>query len=204
MNALTNLRTPLFLAAIALAAACGGDDDGSTPIDARPIDAPAIDGPNIDGPDPIDAPIDAPPALGEACGNPEPVTLVAGQAVIQGTTLGGGNEHTPGDCAQVNSMGPDDVFSISIPAGSTLNATVDPTSATYDPGIFLVAAPAANCDTEPVVCLASNDAGGDGANDAITFANPAGGQAVDAFIIIDGFRPDGDAYTLTISVLPTP
>ncbi len=204
MNALTNLRTPLFLAACALAAACGGDDDG-TPIDSRPIDAPAIDGPDeIDAPPEIDAPIDAPPAAGEACSTATPVTLVAGQAVINDTTLGGSNEHTPGDCEMVNSMGPDDVFSISIPAGNTLTATVDPTSTTYDPGIFLIAAPAANCDVEPAVCLAANDAGGDGANDAITFANPAGGQAVDAFIIIDGFRPDGDAYTLTISVLPTP
>jgi len=203
MNALSNLRFPLFLAVSALAVACGGDDDGGTPIDSRPIDAPAIDSGDVDGPN-IDAPIDAPPALGEACGNPEPVTLVAGLATITGTTLGGSNEHTPGDCQQVNSMGPDDVYAINIPAGNTLNATVDPTSATYDPGIFLIAAPAANCDAEPAVCLASNDAGGDGANDAITFANPAGGQAVDAFIIIDGFRPDGDAYTLTISVLPTP
>lgn len=204
MNALTNLRTPFFLAAIALAAACGGDDDGSTPIDAPATDSPVETDAAIDAPDPIDAPIDAPPAAGEACSTATPVTLVAGQAVITDTTLGGSNEHTPGDCAKVNSMGPDDVFSITIPAGNTLTATVDPTSTTYDPGIFLIAAPAANCDVEPAVCLASNDAGGDGANDAITFANPAGGQAVDAFILIDGFRPDGDAYTLTISVLPTP
>jgi hypothetical protein len=207
MNALTNLRPVLLLAVTVLAAACGGDDDGGgDPIDAARTDGAATDASSLDGPS-VDAPptpIDAPLVAGEACASPEPVTLIAGLATITGTTLGGSNDHTPGDCQQVNSEGPDDVYSIAVPAGNTLTVTVDPTSGTYDPGVYLIAAPAANCDTEPAVCLASNDAGGDGANDAITFANPAGGQAVDAFIIVDGFRPEGDAYTLTISVLPTP
>lgn len=192
MNART-LRLSLFLAVAGLAAACGGDDDGSTPIDSRPIDAPNT----IDAPPDIDAP---PPAAGEACSTAEAITLVGGTATITNTTLGGTNDESPGECAGVNSEGPDDVFSITIPAGQTLTATVDPTSAAYDPGIFLIAAPASNCDVDPPVCLASNDAGGDGDNDAITFANPAGGAAVDAFIIIDGFRAEGDAYTLTVTV----
>jgi hypothetical protein len=175
------------------AAACGGDDDGSVPIDSRAIDAPNT----IDAPPDVDAP---PPAAGEACSTADAITLVGGTATVNGTTLGGVDDHQPGGCAKVNSAGPDHAYSITIPAGQTLTATVNPTGAVYDPGIFLIAAPAANCDVDPPVCLASNDAGGDGADDAITFANPAGGAAVDAFIIIDGFRPDGDAYALTVTV----
>jgi hypothetical protein len=195
MNAPT-LRLSLFIAATALAAACGGDDDGSTPVDARPIDAPSdIDGPNID----------APPAVaGDTCGSAEAVVLAGGTATITATTLGFANDHEPGECAGVNSAGPDRVHSINIPAGNRLTATVDPTAAGFDPGIFLIAAPAANCDVDPPVCLASNDTGGDGADDAITFDNPAGGAAVDAFIIIDGFREVGDAYTLTVTVAALP
>lgn len=195
MKLRSTLPTLLFLAA----AACGGDDDGAAPVDAARVDAPAV----IDAPLAIDSGgIDAAPVAGDLCSNAEPITLTLNMATITATTAAPfTHNYEPGGCAMVNSMGPDRVHSLTVPASMRLTATVDPTSATFDPGIFLIAGPAASCDAMPIVCLTQNDNGGDGANDAITFDNTTGNPA-DVFIMIDGFRPDGDAYTLTVTVGP--
>ncbi len=188
----------MTLLALSLAA-CGGDDDGGgTAVDAaQTVDAAS----DIDAPVSIDAPNGRPP--GDLCSTAEPITLTGGAATITATSAAPyANDYEPGVCAKVNSAGPDRVHSITVPNGQRLTATVDPTSATFDPGIFLIAAPG-GCDVMPIVCLAENDAGGDGQDDAITFTN-TGAAPVDVFIMIDGFRMDGDAYTLTVNVAPAP
>ena len=184
-------------------------DAETPPVDApglndASVDAPIVPDAAVDAAISVDAGVDAPVGLaGEACAAPQAITLVGGAASISATTAGYTNDHQPGGCAGVNSAGPDRVHAISVPAGQRLTASVVPTAGTYDPGIFVIAAPAANCDTDPPVCLASNDAGGDGATDAITYNNTTA-AAVDAFIIIDGFRLAGDAYTLNVAVAPIP
>ncbi len=191
MSTRAALRLWPFLAAL-LAAACS--DEGSAPVDATILDTPAIDGPTA---------VDAPTAVaGDLCSSAEPITLTGGTATVTATTAAPfTHNYQPGVCAKTNSGGNDRVHSITVPAGQRLTATVDPTATTFDPGIFVIAGPAASCDAMPIVCLASNDTGGDGANDAITYDNTTN-AAVDVFIMIDGFRPDGDAYTLIVTVAP--
>ncbi len=221
------MRTTLFAVSSILAlavAACGDDGNGGVTGDARPTtDATVVDAPEIDADIDaaidaavdapidavidapidavVDAPIDAPVGLaGDLCSNAEPVVLVGGAATITATTASPYmNNYRPGVCAQVNSNGPDRVHSITIPNGQRLTATVDPTSGTYDPGIFLIAGPASNCDASPIACLAANDSGANGQNDTITFDNTTG-QDIDVLIIIDGYRLEGDAYTLFVTV----
>ena len=141
--------------------------------------------------------------VGDTCQLAETITVPGGlgTVTVTSTTLGYTNNYAP-TCAGVNSAGPDRVHVVSVPANRRLNVTVDPTSTTFDPGIYLVSGPAATCDTAPIVCLASNDDGGDGANDAVTFTNSTA-AARDVQILIDGFRPTGDAYSLIVT-LATP
>lgn len=182
------------LSAFGLNNACGG---GET--------APAIDGPTepIDAPAPPDAADDpdaTPIPTGESCSDPEPVVFVNNVAVIQGTTLDFANDHMTGDCASVDSGGPDRVYRITIPTNHRLTATVTPIAGTFDPGIFLLAAPAATCAVVPTVCLAFADQGGDGMTDTLQHINPIGGANVDVFLIVDTFRPAGNAYTLNLAL----
>jgi hypothetical protein len=141
---------------------------------------------------------------GETCQLAEVITApaVPGSTTVTATTAAYTSNYNPG-CAGVNSTGPDRVHAITIPANTRLNAAVVPTAATFDPGIYLIAAPATNCDAAAITCLASNDNGGDGETDAITFDN-----ATDAprqvLILIDGFRAVGDAYTINLSLAAIP
>lgn len=66
-----------------------------------------------------------------------------------------------------------------------------------------VAGPAATCDASPIVCLTSNDDGGDGVTDTVTFTNSTA-AARDVQVLIDGFRPAGDAYSLIVTLAATP
>lgn len=202
--------------------------DGPT-ADARVIDAASPDAVEVDAATPDAADVDAavPPDAavipdaaadpdaavspdagstlpGETCQLAEVITApaVPGSTTVTATTAAYTSNYNPG-CAGVNSTGPDRVHAITIPANTRLNAAVVPTAATFDPGIYLIAAPATNCDAAAITCLASNDNGGDGETDAITFDN-----ATDAprqvLILIDGFRAVGDAYTINLSLAAIP
>ena len=176
--------------------------------DAPPVDA-APDAPPVDAaPDapPVDAAPDAPPVLaGDLCSNAEPIVLTGGTATISATTAPYTNNYAPGVCAGVNSGGPDRVHSITVPAGQRLTASVVPTSGTFDPGIFVIGGPAAQCDAATISCLAANDNGGDGETDRVVYNNTSA-AAVDVFIMIDGFRAVGNAYTLNVQLgaIPPP
>lgn len=137
---------------------------------------------------------------GDTCQTAETITVPGGLGTltVTSTTLGYTSNYNPA-CAMVNSGGPDRIHVVSVPANRILTVTVDPTSATYDPGIYLIAGPAATCDAVPLVCLASNDDGGDGANDLVTFSNTTA-AARDVQILVDGFRPAGDAYSLIVTL----
>jgi hypothetical protein len=200
------MKTRSSLAVLLVIATAGCGDNGGSPDALRPSDGRIVDGGvTIDGPAAADASVDAGAAVaGDLCSNAEPIMLTGGMATITATTAAPyTHNYEPGVCAQVNSGGNDRVHSITVPNGERLAATVDPTSATFDPGIFVIAGPAANCDAVPIVCLTQNDNGGDGQDDAITFDN-TGAAPVDVFIMIDGFRPDGEPYTLVVNVAPIP
>ena len=179
--------------AAATDAATDATTDAATPIDASTDAAP-------------DAMTDAmTPLPGDICTSAELITLPGGvgTTTVNATTLGYTNNYLPGVCVQVNSPGADRVHVISVPAGNRLLATVTPTAGTFDPSIFLIGGPAASCDAVPMVCLAGSDGGGDGAPDVVAYNN-SGGGAVDVFIIIDGFRAIGNAYSLAVTVGPIP
>lgn len=74
--------------------------------------------------------------LGEFGGSAVPVEFDNNAAVIEATTENLDNDHEPGVCAGVNSLGPDQVYLVTIPSNHRLTATVAPGVAGYDPGIF--------------------------------------------------------------------
>jgi len=74
------------------------------------------------------------------------------------------------------------VYSVVLPAGKRLAATVTPTGTSWNPSINLVAGPATNCDATTRVCLAGSDAAGAGLSDTVFYNNGAVDQTV--FIVV--------------------
>ena len=104
----------------------------------------------------------------------------------------------PGDaCTGSSTTGPEVVYSLTLPAGSTLSAAV---SSARDLGIYLVR----GCPiTGQASCLAGADSGYLGATEQITYMNAASATAV--FLLVDGFEDSPDyfgPYDLTWSVVP--
>lgn len=189
-----------------VAGSCGGgdsgdDDDGVGPDAAVSIDAAMA----VDAPLSVDAGIDAAPLVGDLCSSAETITLSGGQGTttVTSTTANYTDDYEPGVCTDTNSPGADRVHVVNVPAGTRLIATVTPTADTYDPGVFLVGGPATSCDAATITCLAAADSGGDGDPDTAIYKNQTA-AAVDVYIIIDGFRAAGDAYTLGVTVGPIP
>ncbi len=184
--------------------------------DAPMTDAPMTDAPMTDAPA-TDAPatdaatdamnIDAAPPVGDVCTTAEMITLTGGAATVNATTLAYNNDYLAGACTGTASAGPDRVHVVTVAANSRLSATVTPTAGTFDPGVFLVGGPAAQCNVVPLVCLGANDTGGSGVADTAIYNNTSN-AAVDVYIIIDSFQTAaGNAYTLAVNVgaiPPTP
>jgi hypothetical protein len=151
------------------------------------------------------------PVGGDSCHNAVPLT--SGQAMAAQTTTGFGNDYSndtvydqaPTGCS--GTAGRDKVYSITVPAGQTLSATVTPTganAATFDPAINIVLGPASACDAAPFTCLASGDDGGDGAPDTATWANTTG-AAQTVFVIVDTYFRSGEMdFDVIATVAPTP
>lgn len=212
----------LSLFTLAVAGACaggtenGGDDDGpdaaiavdapatdaSPEVDAPMVDAPTADAPSDASPDAMtDAMTDAMPLAGDACAMAEVITISGGlgTATLTGTTAGYANDYMPDACASGYLQdGPDHVYEVSVPAGALLGATVTPASG-YDPGIYLVGAPAAMCDAMPITCLAGSDEGLSGAPDTVRHVNETGAD-VTVFVVVDGTSTTGGAFTLDVVV----
>ncbi|MBX7114304.1 MAG: hypothetical protein K1X64_08210 [Myxococcaceae bacterium] len=91
--------------------------------------------------------------------------------------------------------GPDMVYSISVPAGKTLTATVLP-SGGWDSAVAIVT----DCAMAATSCVAGGDQGLDDAADSATYTNSTA-QAQQVFIIVDAW--DGSqhgAFTLTTAI----
>ncbi len=141
-----------------------------------------------------------PPALpGETCQSAEPIVLTGGTASVSATTLAYTSNYNVGPCTGFTANGPDRIHSITIPAGQRLTASVVPTAATFDPGISVVAAPAAQCDMVPLSCLVSDDNNDVGITETVVYNNTST-NPLDVFLIIDSLQAAGDAYTLNVTV----
>ncbi len=123
-------------------------------------------------------------------------TCVAAQVITPGTY----QVNTTGKMldldipCQGGSPGADVVFQISVPAGQRLTAVSTPgqvNGVQYDTGLFLIAAPPANCTSAPdggdVECLASSDnAFDETAAETGSYFNTTS-AAVDVFIVVDSY-----------------
>ena len=105
----------------------------------------------------------------------------------------------PGDsCTGYSTYGPDVIYEISVPAGSTLDVTMDPQTSA-DQGIYLLD----DCivDYSGSNCLAADDDGANGVAESISWTN-TGGDAI-VYLVVDGFNMDQTGpYTLDIDVTP--
>ena len=85
-----------------------------------------------------------------------------------------------------------------------LNASVTPdVRATFDPAIYLVKAPASNCDLAPKPCLAGDDSGPATATNTVSYTNASANEET-VFIVVDDSSADrrGGAFSLTTSIAP--
>lgn len=128
--------------------------------------------------------------------------LVTGN--VTGETTGQINNYSPPPtCTGFGNPGPDTVYRVSVPAGQRISVRATGTTTTpnqYDLSVYLVAAPASNCEAvaadggSGIVCLSGSD--DPQVLDAIetgTWLNDTG-AAVEIFVIIDsGFAATEDA-----------
>lgn len=146
---------------------------------------------------------------GETCETP---LRLEGQPVTRGTTVGA-RADVDLDCTGLAARGPDVVYTLTVPPGQRLAATLTtaPTDGglVYDAALLLVSGPAASC-RQPGVCLAGADV--DGRPERLAWTN-AGTTPRDVFLIVDSFfeapnpntgvRPDGP-FELAVSLAPPP
>lgn len=111
------------------------------------------------------------------------------------TTVGKTNNYDVGCLTGSNdSAGPDGVYSVNVPAGQRLEVAVAPTAASnlYDPAVYLIQAPASNCNAmsadggSDVMCLAYGDTGFAGTGEKASWTNNTG-AAVDVFVVVDSY-----------------
>jgi hypothetical protein len=145
-----------------------------------------------------------PPPPGDTC--PSAEAIAAGTLAGQ-TTVGFNNDYTgagsTGGCTSAD-RGLDRVYSIAVPDGQRLTASVTAEEAGYDPSIYLIAAPAANCSAVPRVCLAADDSGGASTTNTVRYRNASGAEQT-VFIVIDSFSSTDDGGTFTLAtVVETP
>jgi hypothetical protein len=141
------------------------------------------------------------PAVGDTCTNPEVVSM---NGTLMNQTLTGfanfvATSSTMGACTFSNT-GPDRVYSVTVGAGQTLTATVTPLTS-WDPGIYAIVGPAANCLASGSICAAGSDSGGSSMPDTITYTNSSTTSQT-VFVVVDRFTSGtvGD-FNLTINVM---
>lgn len=107
-------------------------------------------------------------------------------------------------CGGGATPGPDRVYALTVPANTTLRATVIPESAAFDPAVYIVDArvPGA-CEATPKPCFAGSDSGGDGASESVTYTNTTS-QPIAAWLVVDTFRQatGGGAFALDVTLTP--
>jgi len=138
---------------------------------------------------------DVPPA-GDRC--EAPIALTPGTPAA-GTTVGAVNDYTGAGagCSSAAAQG-DVVYSVLVPAGQTLTATLTP-AAGFDPSLSALADVAA-CDARS--CLAGVDGAGPGGAEVLALTNRSSSpQAM--LLVVDSNGPDG-AFTLEASLATPP
>jgi hypothetical protein len=127
---------------------------------------------------------------GDCCDSP---TVLPAQGTYYGTTLGYSNNVTAGtNCA--GTAGPDRFYSIVVPAGKRLSASVTTVLTSFDPSISLQL----NCSS-PRSCLAGDDAGTATTLNQVSYDNLTG-VPLSVLIVIDTYSsssPGGD-FQLTV------
>ncbi len=128
---------------------------------------------------------------GDCCEFP---TVLPGPGTVSGTTLGYSNNVTSGgNCAGV--AGPDRFYSIAIPPGKRLYATVATLNTAFDPSISLQA----NCNS-PRSCLSGDDAGSATTVNGVTWDNSAA-TSLPVLIVVDTYASTspGGPFDLTVA-----
>jgi hypothetical protein len=130
-------------------------------------------------------------------------------APISSTTVGATNNY---DIATVCGTGQtlfggtgaaaDRAYAIEVDANCTITATADPTGASWDLAMYVLAAPGAACTQLPSLadgqCITMDDNGGGDITETVTWAATAGTQY---FMIIDGFNTATGTFGLTFSAV---
>lgn len=188
----------------------GPDDAGAPPVDGGPTadGGPVADGgPLADG-GASDGGVIA--AGGDTCADAP--TLASGTYTGLTTVGFAANLNPPSTCAGFAQTGPDRVFQVRVPSGNRIRASVTPTLTGYDPGIYLVPAPASNCDFTAAsdggaatgVCLVGDDSGLAAATNTVSYEN-SGGAEQTLFVVIDSNAPTGTGtFDLVIDIATPP
>ncbi|PZR06265.1 MAG: hypothetical protein DI536_30480 [Archangium gephyra] len=143
---------------------------------------------------------------GEFCSAPE---IIAMNGTLTGTTTGYGddvqtNSAAAANCGGFSNLGVDRVYQVTLNSGEQLSATVTPTGASWDPGLYVVDSPAANCRLMGTTCLTGSDVGGGGEPDSISYLNNSGASKT-VFLVIDNYAATSSgAYSLLVNVGPPP
>jgi len=136
---------------------------------------------------------------GDRCEAPQVIAMSG--TITQQSSVGYANDYDPEiACLGYAAAGPDRVYSILVPAGSSLAATVTPEAA-YDVAVYLIAAPAANCDQVPLSCVVGADLELEGGPELVAYMNSTATDET-VFIIVDGFASAGGGFELTTVVAP--
>ncbi len=132
---------------------------------------------------------------GGTCANADELTMPAN---VTGSTLGFGSSLIPhSSCTGYTNDGQEHVYRVEIPANTTLRANVYPVGS-WDPSLYVLPGPAANCDAQPLVCLVGADQSG---ADMVSFANTSASPRT-VFVVVDHAYGDGGAYNLQATFNP--
>jgi hypothetical protein len=146
-----------------------------------------------------------PPPPGDVCATA--TALSPGTAA--GTTSGFYDDYhvdnTNGDCGSIfDTPGPERVYSLSVPSGQLLTATLTPhvDGGFGDAAMYLLGGTAAVCTATITACLEGADDGFDEEQEIITWRNDAG-TAQNVFLIVDNYlNEELQNYTLQTTIVP--
>ncbi len=104
-------------------------------------------------------------------------------------------------CTGFANLGPDRVFSISVPTGQRLTSAVTSTTSGFDPAIYILAGPnALACAAQ--TCLDGDDTGAATATNTVSWDNL--GAETTVYIVVDSVQTNGGDFTLASTLAPIP
>jgi hypothetical protein len=154
------------------------------------VAAPYSPGARVDG-----SPFPPPP--GEVCASAGAIAPPA--MLTDQSTLGFANDYSGTECTQAGTSGPDRIYSVAVPASGKLVVTATPTDGLFNPALYVVAAPAENCDLRPRPCLTGADGAGPGQPESVSFTN-ATSEARVVYVVVDSAPLGGGDFALDVSV----